>query len=84
MLKLSFAAACSDTPAIARAGDWLSANRCAATHSDPNLRGGVPDARARKGDGFVQLDLGASFALRLLTPSSRAQRSEAISAGCAP
>lgn len=71
-------------PAIARAADWLLANRYPEDHPDPNLRGGVPDTRVRKGKAPVQRDLGASFALRFLALYLRDLRGENINTGPTP
>jgi hypothetical protein len=56
---------------IARSLRWVLANRYAADHPDPNLRGAFVDTRVRMIGGRASLlqrsDIGASFALRFLT-----------------
>lgn len=66
---------------IARAADWVLTNRYRGDHADPNLRGGVPDTRVRKGRGIVQRDLGASFGMRFLALYLRDLRGEDVNTG---
>lgn len=84
MLRLKEYGYAEFEPAIARAADWLLANRYAEAHPDPNLAGGVPDTRVRSGRAPVQRDLGASFALRFLALYLRDLRGEDVGAGHAP
>lgn len=66
---------------IARAADWLLANRYRADHPDVTLRGAIPDTRVRKGRGTVQRDLGASFSMRFLALYLRDLRGEDVRSG---
>lgn len=84
MLRLQDYGYAEFAPAIARAAAWLLANRYPENHPDPNLRGGVPDTRVRKGKAPVQRDLGASFALRFLALYLRDLRGEDVNTGRTP